>query len=310
MVFKETVITQFDPWLEAQALSRSLNPHVTLENLIHTFAEFSCHVPLVSYQYQQVGQELFSPGLESQGDVLNMIKTDSRRSYQEYQGFAKFREKILDANGPSFGLWVSPPGPKSEGYGDYGYFYIALIPQPNEKRIIQMLALRIENFDANSALQSLGLLELLGLEAGIKPASNHTETLLLNPIVFPVGRDQKISTIQEFLTLVSLCLSRNFSQEDINDGLVGRTLKKVYRKFRSQIHQVFTQIWLASKGLSSKFNSRKLFSSLPPEIFSGGSCPSASETSTTNSTNNKEIHWCPQCGMFFYGNQCGCGYKI
>ena len=42
-------------------------------------------------------------------------------------------------------VWASPPGPKEDGYGDYGFFYVGQIKRNIENRKeIQMAALRVE----------------------------------------------------------------------------------------------------------------------------------------------------------------------
>lgn len=318
---ERAISNQFNPQAEISLLRR--NPgagEVVKDNILHTLAEFVCQVPIVNYYYVQKNNSLFSPGLEQEGDVLNIyqrgVRPESRRSYLEYEGFYQLRQQILETRSPSFGVWVSPPGPKSEGYGDYGYFYIALIPEyfAGQDRKIQMLALRINDFNDNLVSASQELLQFLSPQTKTSP-SPEAEDLLLNPLVFPVGKDQEIEDVYDLFALIASSLEQKLDPDLVEDGLLNKTLNKIRQKFRSKIYQIYTDIWSATIGIPVEISTQRLFREFPLELFQQGSCPSASMSSsssleTLTKSDKKEEHWCPLCGEWFNGSRCPCGYII
>ena len=306
--------------LEAEAKHLPHSERLVMDDILHLIAEFACHTPLVSYHYLQTkDNSLVIPGLEHEGDVLNVysrgVRENSRRSWLEYEGFYKLRKMIIETQDPSFAVWISPPGPKEEGYGDYGFFYIALIPQNNynQERRISSLALRINNFDAEMISKSKNLLQVLAPQNTL-PQNATTNDLLLHPVIFPVGEGHQIKTIQDLFSQISSFLGIKLEKDEIESGLSGKVLAKIKEKFRAEIYEIFTILWSIAQGIPTTINEKKLFASLPIDHFSGGSCPSKSETEIPSSKStkkeNNETHWCPQCGQFFQGNQCGCGYRF
>lgn len=308
-------ITQFDPYLEVASLRRGVKPEAVLEQIIHTFAEFACNIKLTDYHYIQTpDNQLLAPGREPE-DILNSFQRGitSRRTFQEYQSFANLREKILETIKPSVAITFSPPGPKSEGYGDYGFFYLALIPRYTlgENRRISMLALRINNFDRQTSLNTLKFIRMLAPEIPRPEGKTLEEKLLQACVVLPIGKKEKIKTIPELFALIGITLNRNFGQEEISDGLTNRALRKVYEKFKLKIYEIYTNIWLASQGLPAETNGERLFQGVDINLLTGG-CPTASTSQelSPSSEAGKELHWCPLCGIWFTGNQCPCGYRI
>jgi len=320
--------SQFDFANEVKTLR--LNPEAVWDDLAHFFAEFSCNVPIVSYHYVQTDEQtLIVPGLETRGDVLNMVKQgvreESIRSQMEYVGFSRFREQIIKTREPSFALWCSPPGPKEENYGDYGFLYGALIPRwQNEPRRVSMFALRIPNFDERATMNSAQLLRDLSPETQL-PYVN-TDTLLLNPIIFSVGPGQPIEDISDLFAKISFYLGDKFEQAKINASLgdnqvVNRLLDEVKVKFRDKIYELYTAIWSAANNIPLAIDGERLFNNILEELgmrFLVGSCPAAMGQQSSiekilqdkDSLKDKEKHWCPVCGMLFSGNVCGCGYKL
>jgi len=311
--------TQFNPSFEVNSLRRGVRPEAVLTQIVHTFAEFACNVRLTSYHYIQTpDNQLLSPGREAEGDVLNSFQrgVNSRRTFLEYQSFADLREKILETKKPSVAISFSPPGPKEEGYSNYGFFYLALIPrytigENGEKlrRRIAMLALRVNDFDEQTSRRTLDLIHLLSGKQAPQGASLE-ERLLKSCVVLPLGKKEKIKSVKEPLALIGLTLNQGFDETEIKAGLSRKALKGVYEKFKREIHRVYTNIWLASKGLPAEINGERLFQGMPISLISG-SCPAAMAAQEATATSSTEgAHWCPVCGIWFSGKQCPCGYRL
>lgn len=324
-MFKAELISgfpsQFNFRSEVETLK--LNPDAVWDDLAHFFAEFACNVPIVSYHYRQTDEQtLIAPGLEVRGDVLNMVKQgvreESVRSQMEYAGFSRFREQIINARQPSFALWFSPPGPREENYGDYGFLYGALIPRWQDgQRRVSMFALRIPDFDEKTTMKSAQLLKDLSPVIQLPPVNN--DTLLLNPVIFQVGPEQPIKDISGLFARIGFYLGNKFEQAKVNASLgdnqvVNRLLDGVKIKFRDKIHQLYTALWSAANKIPLAVDGERLFNNILEELgmrFLAGSCPakitSAEETLITR---EGELHFCPECGLLFRGNICPCGYKI
>ena len=75
-------------------------------------------------------------------------------------------------------VWASPPGEKSEGYGDYGFFYIGQIKRSIENRKkIQMSALRVEKPTLEGFTNAFKIL------TDIDPKAEKPEDFLMFPVV-------------------------------------------------------------------------------------------------------------------------------
>lgn len=75
-------------------------------------------------------------------------------------------------------VWASPPGPKEEGYGDYGLFFIGHIKADNvSEKTIQMTALRVKHPTIEQFNQAMHLL------TGEKTGYKTPEEFLANPKV-------------------------------------------------------------------------------------------------------------------------------
>jgi hypothetical protein len=324
MTFIETALpfaaSQFNASFEVNRLKT--NPaakEAIQDNILHALAEFVYQVPIVNYQYlQTTDNKLIFPSLAEEGDVLSSfyqgIRPDSPRSLKEYQGFSRLREQILETHSPSVAMWASPPGPAEEGYKDYGFIYLALIPQYYEgfARKIQMLALRVNDFDDKIVKAAEKMFKQLGPNASPSETSN-TNDLLLNPITVPIGKDQPIKDIYQLFSQIAISLKKDLDSSLIEDGLNNKTLGKIRQKVKSELMDIYSKLWSAAKGIPVSLNTEKLFRAFPVELFFSGSCPSASSSAEKETSKNPGLrgkHWCPICGEFFNGRKCGCGYTI
>lgn len=87
---------------------------------------------------------------------IEIRKTDylrTEREEAELQGLFRLEEQLKE-NPLGTALWFSPPGPKEEGYGEYGFAYLGV--RKDDK--LEMKAVRLENpnlSDFNTASQIL-----------------------------------------------------------------------------------------------------------------------------------------------------------
>lgn len=117
--------------------------HMAEEDLIYETKEYILKECVTKYHYgirrDESGKayEVYSPGREELGDVIKSFRgdfcTDNSRVFgdreqAEYQGFQSIEEEIFSGRGSErFFVWVSMPGKKEDGYGDYSYTFIGQV---------------------------------------------------------------------------------------------------------------------------------------------------------------------------------------
>ena len=70
------------------------------------------------------------------------------REEAELQGLINLESQLYQANEGNEIIWISPPGLKSEGYGNYGFIYIGKINRVDgsgQEKHLSMSAIRVEN---------------------------------------------------------------------------------------------------------------------------------------------------------------------
>lgn len=107
------------------------------------------------------------------------------REEAELAGILRLEEQLLSSETNDTVLWASPPGPKEEGYGDYGFIYFGKIVKEGDKKNLSMAAIRVENpsiSDFNKALKSL---------IGQKPDFKVVEEFLSSPFILNKDIDEQ-----------------------------------------------------------------------------------------------------------------------
>jgi hypothetical protein len=70
----------------------------------------------------------------------------SEREKAEREGFRNLDAQLKQAEDKDTLIWASPPGPKEEGYGDYGFIFVGKVDNLNfSEKKINMIAIRVEN---------------------------------------------------------------------------------------------------------------------------------------------------------------------
>ncbi len=88
---------------------------------------------------------------EKQGDPIH-------RELAEFEGMKKLEKDLPYAQNGDSVFWISPPGPKDLGYGDYGFFYAGRVVDTPFGKKLAMTAIRIEKptiTECNMVLSSL-----------------------------------------------------------------------------------------------------------------------------------------------------------
>lgn len=78
----------------------------------------------------------------------------THREEAEYEGITRLDRYLQDAQVGDVVIWGSPPGPKDENYGDYGFVYGGVVIRSDaDEKDINMTAFRIERSDTESYKQ-------------------------------------------------------------------------------------------------------------------------------------------------------------
>ncbi len=95
------------------------------------------HEPMISKAYRAIGIKT------AQGRITT-------REEAELAGLANLQTQLLSAKKNDSIIWISPPGPKSEGYGDYGFIYLGKV---TEETVLNMTAIRVEKPEIKQFVQ-------------------------------------------------------------------------------------------------------------------------------------------------------------
>lgn len=153
------------------------------EDLISYLGEYRFEVPEFSYELGIKEGKLTDP---TTGEFMtekakkaivdrNKDGLNTTREFAELSGLHSL-ESQLKENG--LVVWFSPPGPKEEGYGDYGFGYVGRV----EGDRLKMSAIRLEspNFqDFNRAAQAL-----------VNKKFDTAEEFLASPMVIDIDKEE------------------------------------------------------------------------------------------------------------------------
>lgn len=75
-------------------------------------------------------------------ETRRLEEEPTRREEAELSGIRCLEDQLRFANMGEMVIWASPPGPKEQGYGEYGFFYVGLIGSNGQ---VSMAANRVEH---------------------------------------------------------------------------------------------------------------------------------------------------------------------
>lgn len=124
-----------------------------IKDVVSYLGEYRFSLPKFDYQLKYSAGNLKDP---DRGDTMRTItqraieKKDSEgissvREHAEKAGFMSLDDQLMSAKDKDTIVWASPPGLKSEGYGEYGFVFIGRVNAQNpSEKIIRMTAIRVE----------------------------------------------------------------------------------------------------------------------------------------------------------------------
>jgi len=321
---------------------RDIPDQVLYDDVVSYLGEYRFNLPKYSYNLKFRDGKLRDPNRNDSMEDLSQrainVKRNEGKSFvreqAELTGFQRLNEQLKLAKVGSTIIWVSPPGSKEDGYGDYGFVYFGKVEGDNtSEKNIKMTAMRVEK---PSIAQFNKSVRMFGDE---KAEHNTAEEFLANP---------------------------NVMDEDLNEGYADAILKRVFsfspnEKEQEKFDQIIKKMYpLISDFIGSSRSMRGLYSlenyalelkkdyerseregrieiadfksaktikdiignygHEPPRV--AGSCGSTSNNkvkssnvfnalSSLNSLSESEWFTCPKCGYAAdgpIGNKCpGCG---
>jgi len=161
MARAEVYIVGHDQNAYAEVKNKGLNPETILrprlnEQIPAYLGEFVLDVKFKEFSYDEVtdpqtGQkELHAPGFigeisKSYDRAVWDAKSrgwSGEREIAECEGFKTLEKQLFESPDGTFFLWISPPGSKEEGYGDYSFTHLGQIRKTVGGRRIEVTSVR------------------------------------------------------------------------------------------------------------------------------------------------------------------------
>lgn len=248
---------------------------------------------------------------------------DVHREEAELRGLISLEHQLSSAEVGDSILWFSPPGPKEEGYGDYGFVFRGEVEANDESRKdLKMTAIRVENPTLDSYNTAYSLLAGKSLDA------RHADEFLRSPIVVSGGVTEAHieATLKNIFGFNEDAEQKEMFRRVINRVMYliedyiknGKNMPDRRRRFHS-IENVFARILREEqRGEVSLYENNLTPDAIAiafghdPEETGGGSCPKKSNNplsklgieSITNSLEESEE--CGSCGESSSDNHYHC----
>ncbi|OIP57172.1 MAG: hypothetical protein COX79_05470 [Candidatus Levybacteria bacterium CG_4_10_14_0_2_um_filter_36_16] len=169
------------------------------EDVVSYLGEYRLQVPKFHYQLQfSQGEEgLFALRDSFKGEPMvakgaraiqerSLRGENVSREKAELVGIRRLEDQLRFGKTEDTILWASPPGPKEEGYGDYGFIYKGSLQEKNGVKKITMTAIRVENPNIDQ------FNFVLSQASGIEFKNKRAEDFLQNPILVEEQIDEKL----------------------------------------------------------------------------------------------------------------------
>ena len=195
-----------------------------IDDIVSYLGEYRFSLPKYSYALRFSGGKLRDP---HRGDPMSDLSQRAigkkilegntcSREWAEKWGFENLDSQLVSAKENDTIVWASPPGPKEEGYGNYGFIFVGKVEKGYlSEKTIHMTAIRVEN----PKIEQLN--EAMYLITGKKTDYGNAEEFLKNPKV--LSEDLKESYID---ALLKRCFSFKANEEN-------------QEKFRSIMREMF-----------------------------------------------------------------------
>lgn len=132
----------------------NVSDRVLYEDVVSYLGEYRFRVPEYSYNLKFLDGKLIDPNRNESMEEAAQRAIDLRikegRSYDremaEKMGFQSLNRQLQSFKSGDTIFWASPPGPKEDGYGDYGFIYYGQIKEDGlGGKNIKMNAMRLNN---------------------------------------------------------------------------------------------------------------------------------------------------------------------
>jgi len=122
-----------------------------------------------------------------------LLGDPTKREEAELQGIVRLEDQLNFAKDGDHIFWASPPGPKKEGYGDYGFLFAGRVNKGEEKALIKMTAYRIDLRSNRSEKPTIEMFnKALSRLTGEKVSHAEAIDFLVNPRVVRGNRDLQL----------------------------------------------------------------------------------------------------------------------
>jgi hypothetical protein len=171
-------------------LPQNLSDKSLRQDIVSYLGEYRFKIPKFNYGLSLVcdetgGQRICDPN-EKEPMVTKAYRSiqerrmrgdPTHREEHELLGLMRLESQLRNANDEAIIIWASPPGPKEEGYGDYGFIYKGKIEGSLGNKKISMTAVRVENPTINQFNRTLSKIVNRGINI------NSADDFLSSPIV-------------------------------------------------------------------------------------------------------------------------------
>lgn len=302
-----------------------------VDDVVSYLGEYRLQVPKHSYSLRFKDGRVRGPhGSESMYDLCQKaidLRRKEKKSFiretAERYGFESLDRQLQNAVPNSTIIWMSPPGPKEEGYGNYGFVFLGKVYQGySTGKNLQMTAIRVENPTIEQFNKAFYML------TDEKTEAEHAEEFLDSPRV--MNEDIKEGYVDAVLNRVFNYRLDREKQEKFQ-AIIDRALPLIYDfannplRTRDDLYALENYVLELKRDVGSfdKKTPARLgeltggYRQEPPKA--AGSCGSTKSSNniinSISSTNSlfSENEWftCPKCGFEAdgpIGNECpGCG---
>ncbi len=138
-----------------------------IDDVVSYLGEYRFNLPKFSYNLKFSGGKLRDPHRNDSMEDISQKAVDlkekkgqsSVRERAEKEAFRSLNEKLQFAKEGQSIIWISPPGPKQDGYGDYGFIFFGKVGEEiNGEKNIKMEAIRLEQPTIERFNKALSLL--------------------------------------------------------------------------------------------------------------------------------------------------------
>jgi hypothetical protein len=147
----ESEISRSDFRLEYKG---NVSDQALIDDITSYLGEYRFNLPKFSYTLKFSNGRLRDPHRGDPMQDLTQRSIDKKvsegnrtsRERAEKRGIMSLDHQLISAKNEDTIVWASPPGPKEEGYGDYGFVFIGQVKEHDTlEKTIQMTAIRVES---------------------------------------------------------------------------------------------------------------------------------------------------------------------